>query len=197
MGITDAMALELYNTLKQSVYLGTFNFKKQSFRNLKVIDDYVSPIIEAHKEIEKNLDEYRKEITKITLKYSSESESMEGNSSIAKYGVDSTGKMDTSVIRKEYLDFQKEYKVLEKENKTLIETYHNNILDYNKSLENPIPSDILESMKSKFVKITGPLPKKENGDDAINSYILMEFDILEDEEVEVEETKTTKKKSKK
>jgi len=189
---TDGMVLELLEALKQAVYLGTYDFKKQVFKNLKVIEDYAYPITESKKEIDKSIENYRNSLMGLTQEYSKEG--IDGSLMLQMYETLPDGKPDKNTIRAEYLEFEERYNQLVATNKGLVKDYNKSLSEYKTSLSKPLTNDTLEMFKNKLVKITAPIPTKDNGDDAINSYILMEFDLIPlDEPKEAVKPKVIKK----
>ena len=186
---TNSLVIELFKSLEDGVSKGTLEGNILMFRNIKRAENYVYPLIESKKIIDKMLADYNKEMLNLYREYNAEL--IDNNFVIPRFIKKEDGTYDTSKLDPKFLEFKAKEEKLVLDNKELVVKHQEEESKYNELLDKVIDPKTLNNFN--FVEIPQKLiPKKANGDADINCYPLLEFGIIPIEEEKEEKKKKVK-----
>lgn len=181
---TNAKLVELYRSLEAAVQTGDVEFKILVFRNIKVVEPIVYPWIETQKIVNKMIDSYRAEVSKLYREYGEDFG--KGYPEVPMFLKKEDGTFDLTKPNPKADEFKAKLSKLEADNEALLEDHRSQADKINSLMESNVSEVVLKELKFMPIDIT-----KHKISDEVNIAPWLEFGIVE---IEAEEKEEKKKK---
>ena len=145
---TNGKLVELYDSLQSATQIGEVDNMVSVFKNIKLMEPVVYPLLESKKLIDKMLDNYRRESSALFQQFGDDF----GNGlSVPPFMIKEDGKLDFSKPNPKYADFKTKMDELKATNQNDIDKYEAKLASYNLKMDSMV-SDA-ELRKLKFTQI--------------------------------------------
>lgn len=172
---TNEKLVELYHSLESAVQTGDVEFKILVFRNIKVVEPVVYPWIETQKIVNKMLDKYRAELSKLYREYGEDFG--KGYPEVPMFLKKEDGTFDLTKPNPKANEFKDKMSKLEADNEALLEDHKSQVDKINSLMESNVSGSVLKELKFMPIDKT-----KHKISDDVNIAPWLEFGIVEIEE---------------